>query len=540
MAPVPVAVDVLGPLRLTVAGTVVDVRGPKRRAVLALLALAQGRVVTGDRLVDALWPDDPPESGRAALQSHVSRLRGHLGTAAARLETLAGGYRLALADDELDAARVRALVTRARTEPDALHLLHEARALWRGPALAGLTDVAPLAASATALDDLHREVTDRLVARAVETGRLDGAVDLAAESVAADPLREQAVVLLVRALAAAGQAPDALAAARAYRRRLAEETGLDAGPALGELERAVAAGATRTVPTRPAAPLIGRELDLAQVRDLLARERLVTLVGPGGVGKTRLARELAGETVLLLAPVTDPAAVPRALAAALQLQVVRGDVLTACVGHLAARPELLVVDNCEHLVDAARDVVGVLLDGCRTSPCSPPAGSRSGSPSRLPTGCHPWRWTGPGRRTRLRRSRCSWIGPRGSGPASPRTPATSRSSRTSCAGWTGCHWRSSWPPGGCRGSRSASCTPGSTARSTCSAAAGRAPTPGTGRCGTPSSGPTPCSATTSSGCSGTCRCSPTAWTSPRPRRSPPTWTWGATGVPRWRGSSTRP
>ena len=172
------------------------------------------------------------------------------------------------------------------------------------------------------------------------------------------------MVLLVRALAAAGQAPDALAAARAYRRRLAEETGLDAGPALGELERAVAAGATRTVPTRPAAPLIGRELDLAQVRDLLARERLVTLVGPGGVGKTRLARELAGEAVLLLAPVTDPAAVPRALAAALRLQVVRGDVLTACVGHLAARPQLLVVDNCEHLVDAARDVVGVLLDGC--------------------------------------------------------------------------------------------------------------------------------------------------------------------------------
>jgi len=94
-----VTVDVLGPLRLTVAGSVVDVRGAKRRAVLALLGLAQGRVVTVDRLVDALWPDDPPESGRAALQSHVSRLRGHLGPAASRLANVAGGYRLALADD---------------------------------------------------------------------------------------------------------------------------------------------------------------------------------------------------------------------------------------------------------------------------------------------------------------------------------------------------------------------------------------------------------------------------------------------------------
>ena len=361
---VPVAVDVLGPLRLSVAGTVVDVPGPKRRAVLALLALAQGRAVTADHLLDAIWPGDPPESGRAALQSHVSRLRGHLGAAASRLQTLDGAYRLALADDELDAARARALSTRARAGPDVLDLLREARALWRGPALAGLTDVAPLAASAAALDDLHREVTDRLVACAVETGRLDGAIDLAAGSVAADPLREPAVLLLVRALAAAGRAPDALAAARAYRRRLAEETGLDPGPELGELERAVAGGAVRGTTTRPAAPLIGREGDLAQVRTLLERERLVTVVGPGGVGKTRLAREMASGPVLLLAPVTDPAALPRALAAAVGLQVVRGDVLTACVGHLAAGPRLLVVDNCEHLLDAARDVVGALLDGC--------------------------------------------------------------------------------------------------------------------------------------------------------------------------------
>ncbi|HEX8760938.1 MAG TPA: winged helix-turn-helix domain-containing protein [Pseudonocardiaceae bacterium] len=90
----PVRVDLLGPLRLVVEGIPVDVRGPKRRAVLALLTLAEGRAVTVDHLVDALWPSEIPESGRQALHSHVSRLRGHLGPAAARLETLANGYRL--------------------------------------------------------------------------------------------------------------------------------------------------------------------------------------------------------------------------------------------------------------------------------------------------------------------------------------------------------------------------------------------------------------------------------------------------------------
>jgi hypothetical protein len=112
--PTAVRVDVLGPLRLFINGAAVDVRGPKRRAVLALLALAEGRTVTADYLVDALWPAEPPESGRAALHSHVSRLRGHLGAAAGRLTATEGGYRLRLGTDELDAARARVLLTDGR------------------------------------------------------------------------------------------------------------------------------------------------------------------------------------------------------------------------------------------------------------------------------------------------------------------------------------------------------------------------------------------------------------------------------------------
>jgi predicted ATPase/DNA-binding SARP family transcriptional activator len=379
-----IRVDLLGPLRMVVEGVAVEVRGPKRRAVLALLALAEGRAVTVDHFVDALWPSEIPESGRQALHSHVSRLRGHLGAAAARLETLAGGYRLVLGSDDLDAARARELLRKARASADrdpaaACTLLREANALWRGPVLDDLAEVAPVATAVVALEQLHRDVIDALICCAFDAGALDeGVVGLAAAALAADPLREPAALLLMRALAATGRAPEALRIGREYRRRLADEAGLDPSPALGALERNIAGGAAgspRRAPswrsaalTAPTTRLIGREAEVGQLRRLIAAERLVTLVGPGGVGKTRVALEVARQaqaaTVLLLAPVTDPAAIPHALAGALDLRVVQGDVLSACVAVLGGEPGLLVIDNCEHLLDAIRDTVGVVLAGC--------------------------------------------------------------------------------------------------------------------------------------------------------------------------------
>lgn len=248
-----VRVEVLGPLRLAVDGVAVDVRGPKRRAVLALLALAEGRTVTVDSLVDALWPSEVPESGRQALHSHVSRLRAHLGPAAGRLETREEGYRLALEADELDLAHARALLVaaRARAAQDparASALLREAHALWRGPVLADLTDCLPIAAAVEGCAQLHREVTDALIASAIAAGQADAVMGVACASVTADPLREPAVLLLMRALAAARQAPEALHAGREYRHRLADEIGLDPSPALGELERAIAGGAVGPAP----------------------------------------------------------------------------------------------------------------------------------------------------------------------------------------------------------------------------------------------------------------------------------------------------
>jgi DNA-binding SARP family transcriptional activator len=170
-----VRVELLGPLRLVVDGGTVDVRGPKRRAVLVMLALAEGRTVTVESLVDALWPSEVPESGRQALHSHVSRLRGHLGPAAVRLERWPDGYRLLLDADDLDVSRARMLLAsaRARLGPDpagASALLREARALWGGPVLADLTDVVPIATAIESCAQLHREVTDALIISAVAAG----------------------------------------------------------------------------------------------------------------------------------------------------------------------------------------------------------------------------------------------------------------------------------------------------------------------------------------------------------------------------------
>ena len=369
----PVRVDVLGPLRVTVGDDGVEVAGPKRRALLALLTMAEGRAVPTGDLLDALWPDDLPDSARATLQSHVSRLRAHLGPAASRLEGLSGAYRLRLDEGcDTDVARARSLLAAARaaSPADAHRALAEARALWRGVALAEFGDVAPLAAAAVTLEGLRKAVDEAYAVAALDAGASDAAVGVASELVAEDPLSESAVVLLMSTLDGTGRAADALRAGYEFRRRLADEAGLDPSPALGELEREIA-GRTSTPPSplrRSTGGLRGRETELAAVERLLGRERLVTVLGPGGVGKTGLATELAARaerpTVLLLAPVTDPAAIPRALADALDLHVVQGDVLRACAALLAAGPQFLLVDNCEHLLASAREVVATLLDGC--------------------------------------------------------------------------------------------------------------------------------------------------------------------------------
>lgn len=356
-----VRVDVLGPLALHVDGSPVVVPGPQRRALLAVLALDAGRVVGTERLVDALWPDDPPANADQALYNHVSRLRGHLKPYAERLQRRGSGYVLDLLPDELDVDEARRLAAADRPR--------EALALWRGPALEEFRALTGLEAEAVGLDELRLRLSDDLLEARLRTGDPAVAADAAA-AVAADPLRERTVLLLVRALATEGRTPEAMDAAREYRTLLADETGLDPGPALAELEEQVAAGITgptvRHVVGRPDGPLVGRQQDREAVLRLLGSHAAVTIAGPGGVGKTRLALDVAAEVssssasdvvVADLAAVDRPDRLCQAVVSTLGLRVAGTVGANDVAAALAGRDLLLVLDNCEHLPDACRDLV---------------------------------------------------------------------------------------------------------------------------------------------------------------------------------------
>ena len=376
-------VDVLGPLVLRVHGQEVIVPGARRRALLALLALAGGQVVGTERLVEGLWPDDAPDNAAQALYNHVSRLRRHLGPLADRIQRRGGGYRLDLRPDEVDAEVARRLADLAgRPETSAAAAVAAARSalqLWRGPALDEFRGWPVHEPPAVALDELRLRLVDGLIEGRLALHEQGVAVD-AATAVAEEPLRERTVLLLVRALAHEGRAAEAMEAAQGYRLRLAEETGLDPGPGLADLEQQVAlggltapapapAGSGPALVARPDGPFVGRQHDREEVRRLLGGNATVTLTGPGGVGKTRLALEVAadisadheegiGDVVVVdLAAVDRSDRVCQAVASTLGLRT-SGEVRPAEVAAaLAARRLLLVLDNCEHVPDACRDLV---------------------------------------------------------------------------------------------------------------------------------------------------------------------------------------
>jgi hypothetical protein len=252
------------------------------------------------------------------------------------------GYRLDLDRNGLDMTDVRQLAERARSNSgaDAPVLLQRALALWRGEALEEFADVAPLAAEAVALRELRLELTDAWIDARLAAGDEPAAiVGDAGRAAAGAPLRESTQALWIRALARAGRQADALRAAHEFRQGLAEGTGLDPTSAFVDLETEVALGYL-TPPTavpdapaglrigRPAAPMIGRGHESIRLRDLIARQRLVTVVGPGGVGKTRLALGTAAEAsetgrpavLVELATVEDPRNIVDALATALRLR----------------------------------------------------------------------------------------------------------------------------------------------------------------------------------------------------------------------------
>jgi predicted ATPase/DNA-binding SARP family transcriptional activator len=425
-------IRLLGPLEVSRDGRPVEVAGRRLRLLLAVLALQAGRVVEAERLVDLLWPPAglPADPGNA-LQALVSRLRRALEPAGAdgRVVARAPGYLLAVAPDEVDVLRFERLAAAghaalaAGRHREAAAALRSGLGLWRGPALADFAGEPFAAGTATRLEELRLgAVEDRCDAELAlgEHARLVGELEAL---VAEHPLRERSHALLMRALYGAGRQADALAAYQRARQVLADQAGLDPGPELRQVEQAVLAqdpslsapaataratpaGAGAGAPAvagdgdrappaarwgranlpAPLTSFVGREAELGEVLELLGRHRLVTLTGPGGVGKTRLALEAArrlgdgagghlapdGAWVVELAGLRDGGLLPQLVLDALGLGEERSriDAPVASAAEdrlleaLRSRRALLLLDNCEHLAGPAAALATRLLEAC--------------------------------------------------------------------------------------------------------------------------------------------------------------------------------
>jgi DNA-binding SARP family transcriptional activator/ABC-type cobalamin/Fe3+-siderophores transport system ATPase subunit len=309
---------VLGPLEVRHEGRVIPLGGRKQRVVLAYLLLRANQVVPAERLIDEVWGEEPPEAARNALQSYVSRLRASLG-GGRRIEGRPPGYALHVEDDELDAQRFEGLVREARTarpgDPArALTVLKEALGLWRGPPLADLADEHGLRGEVIRLEELRLAALEERVAAQLALGRHDQVVGELEALVEEQPLREPLWRLLMLALYRSGRQADALLAYQRARSVLVEELGIDPGAELRQLQAAVlaqdpgldlppAAEATAARELPEALQLVGpvfvgRVDKLAWLRASWThathgRGAVVFLAGPQGIGKTRLAAELA-------------------------------------------------------------------------------------------------------------------------------------------------------------------------------------------------------------------------------------------------------
>ncbi|MGW4486843.1 BTAD domain-containing putative transcriptional regulator [Amycolatopsis sp. NPDC004368] len=369
-------ISLLGPLEVrTDDGAPVEIAGARLRALLIALALEPGREVAAARLVDAVWGERPPATANA-LHALASRLR----RAGVAIESTSGGYRLTAT---VDVSRFEELVARARHTAESRTLLREALDLWRGPVAAdGAYFQAPLAR----LTELWLGAAEDHAEAVLRQG---GGEELTAELttlLAEHPLREGLAAALMRALCAAGRPAEALTVFEGVRKALAEELGTDPSQQLSALHTEILRGSAperhteaRTNLRAGLTSFVGRDADIDQVGKLVGEYRLTTLTGPGGAGKTRLATETARTLLdrttgdvwfVALAPVTDTD-VAQAVLSALglreqgQLGLVTGGTATdRAVGVLRDRETLLVLDNCEHVVDAAAELADRLLGEC--------------------------------------------------------------------------------------------------------------------------------------------------------------------------------
>ncbi|MET7408594.1 AfsR/SARP family transcriptional regulator [Streptomyces parvulus] len=429
----PVRYRILGTTQvLRPDGTAVPLGGARLRALLTVLALRAGRAVPAGLLVEEVWGGDPPADATGALQALVGRLRRAIGAQA--VASADGGYRLTAAPDDVDLHRFDRLVgegARALADGDpakAAVPLDDALALWRGPALADLPD---RTAEAARWETRHLDALRARHTAALDLGEAERSLPELTALCDARPLDEPLQALRLRALRDTGRTAEALAAYASVRHLLADRLGTDPGPGLralhgellapGEPVGPPAPSGSRPAPAEGAAPpaspgsrpapaeaprapaprrrgnlrarltsFVGRDADIESLRADLATARLVTLLGPGGAGKTRLSQEAAegaGDTapdgvwLAELAPVDDPDAVPEAVLTALGARetVLYGagaeemraagaerpaTAVERLVEHCGRRRMLIVLDNCEHVVDAAARLTEELLARC--------------------------------------------------------------------------------------------------------------------------------------------------------------------------------
>ena len=359
--------------------------------LLTRLAMGEGGTVSIGELADAVWEGATPADPTNALQTLVSRLRRALGWAEAVVPEPTG-YRLSLAPEDVDVHRFRTLardgrrLLQAGDAGGAAQLLAETESLWRGTALADLTSVVGEAESVALEEERLAAQEDRIDAD-LRTGRAADVIVELEKLVAAHPARERPVALLLDALDVDGRTADALRVYARLRRTLADELGADPSPALQQrhaelLGAQTTAARTRTNLRAQLTSFLGRDAELTQLCELIGQSRLVTLIGPGGAGKTRLACEVGavllphtpdGVWFVELAAVTDPVDLAQAVVGSLGVRnavnivarpTVRRGAFERLTDALADRAAVLILDNCEHLVDAAADLADRLLARC--------------------------------------------------------------------------------------------------------------------------------------------------------------------------------
>ncbi|HEX6360515.1 BTAD domain-containing putative transcriptional regulator [Actinophytocola sp.] len=370
---------VLGPLAVwTDHGEPVAVPGRKVRALLADLIVHEGRAVSVDRLVEDLWGDTPPADPTAALHVRVSQLRRALAEGRDLVVSQPPGY--ALGTDDVDTTRFAALVERAQAAGDPrtrAGLLTEALTLWRGPALADFADEEFASTFATRWEELRLSTLEAYAEARLALGEHRELVGELGEQVTSHPYRERLRAAHMRALHRSGRTGEALDSFGELRTQLADELGLDPSQELTALHQAILAGdpaedAPTPRPVRhttnlpaPVTELIGREHAVTRVGELLAAGRLVTLTGPGGVGKTSVALA-AGRASTSTYPdgawlvdltTWDGTGDPAELVLS-ALSVPDNSDLAAA---LRERRMLLVLDNCEHVIEPVAELVGTLL-----------------------------------------------------------------------------------------------------------------------------------------------------------------------------------